>query len=234
MKIPEDVPCIEIHWERAVRIIPSRFPPVGLFDRVGAPDDLKAIFEIEGLTNARLREMRGETHLMKPKDIRSDVGTAPIMAAFTHPHPLGSRFGTPDHGTYEAAGDLETALRETISGRERFLRESQSPPEQMDMRVYYALIKGNLHDLRGMQDEIPEIYDPEPNRGLTQSLGDRLRESGATGIISDSIQNQGGECVSIFDPNSIDLCRQGEHFTYVWDGHEIINIYRKKEYRPSE
>lgn len=231
MKIPDDLPRSEILWERAVRIIPSRFPPVGLFDRVAASDDLRAVFEVEGLTNARLREMRGETHLLRPDDRQADIGTAPIMAAFTHPHPLGSRFGTANFGTYEAAGDLETALRETIRGRERFLGETKSPPEQIDMRVYYAQIRGNLYDLRGLKDELPELYDPKPRAAATQGFGEMLRSSGASGIVYDSLHNPGGECISLFQPGAIKSCRQGEHFTYVWDGDTIRNVYVKKQYQ---
>src|SRR3546814_5673259 len=50
-------PIAQIHWRTAWRIVPSRFPPVGLFDRVADPDDLAAIAEIEGL---RLEEHTSE------------------------------------------------------------------------------------------------------------------------------------------------------------------------------
>ena len=39
------VVCVE--WKPCWRIVPSRFPPVQLFERVADPDDLEAVFELE-------------------------------------------------------------------------------------------------------------------------------------------------------------------------------------------
>src|SRR5437762_6306867 len=79
-------------WLPSHRIVPSRFPPVGLFDRVASPEDLDAVFELEALTNDRLREQAGELSLVPPEDRVSGPGTTPIMAAFTHLNPEGGRF----------------------------------------------------------------------------------------------------------------------------------------------
>ena len=38
-------------WTPSYRLIPSRFPPVTLFDRVADPADLDAVFFVENLTN---------------------------------------------------------------------------------------------------------------------------------------------------------------------------------------
>lgn len=229
----EDLPYQEVHWKRSVRIIPSRFPPVVVFDGVCEPTDLDTVFEVEGLTNARLREMRGETNLLEPEERMRDVGTAPIMAAFTHPHPLGSRFGTSTFGVYEAANDLDTAVAETVRGREKFLRDSRSPPEQLDMRVYYATIRATLCDLRGLEDSIPELRDGVARSPQVQLLGEELRAAGVAGILYDSANRPGGECVSIFAPKVINSCRQGEHLVYVWNGREITEVYIKQGYRPN-
>ena len=45
---------------------PSRFPPVGLFDRVVDPQDLEAVYALETLTNDRVREETGDLHLLAP------------------------------------------------------------------------------------------------------------------------------------------------------------------------
>ena len=52
-------PLTALTWTPAWRLVASRFPPVGLFDRVAAPADLESVFAIESLTNARLRQEAG-------------------------------------------------------------------------------------------------------------------------------------------------------------------------------
>ena len=39
-------------WKPCWWIIPSRFPPIQLLERVTDPDDLEAILELESLTNS--------------------------------------------------------------------------------------------------------------------------------------------------------------------------------------
>ena len=61
-------PLAHIDWKPCFRIIPSRFPPVGLFDRVTVPEDLEAIIELESMTNPRLRDEIGEIRLVPPEE----------------------------------------------------------------------------------------------------------------------------------------------------------------------
>ena len=53
---------------RHYRIIPSRYPPVGLFDTLVEPDELEVLFELEGMTNDRLRDEAGEIALVPVAD----------------------------------------------------------------------------------------------------------------------------------------------------------------------
>ena len=48
-----------VRWRGAPRLIPSRYPVVGLFDRVASPADLEALFELEGWTNDRITAAAG-------------------------------------------------------------------------------------------------------------------------------------------------------------------------------
>jgi len=57
-----------IVWKPCWRIIPSRFPPIALFERVTEPDDLDAILELESLTNPRLRDDVGDIRLVPAED----------------------------------------------------------------------------------------------------------------------------------------------------------------------
>lgn len=115
-----DLPITREAWRPCYRIVPSRFPPVGLFDRVADPADLEAVFQVEGLTNDRLREEVGELQLVLPQDRISGPGATPIMAAFTHLNPLGSRFSDGSFGIYYASKALDTAVHETVYHHEKF------------------------------------------------------------------------------------------------------------------
>jgi hypothetical protein len=52
-----------------VRLIPSRYPTVGLYDAIADPADLDVVFAIEALANPRIREEIGELSLV-PKEER--------------------------------------------------------------------------------------------------------------------------------------------------------------------
>ena len=89
-------PLAAVDWPRSVRIVPSRYPAVGLFDRVASQEDLDAVHEIGGLTNDRLRNALGAIDLVPPGERIFGAGTTPIMAAFTHPNREGSRPMSPE------------------------------------------------------------------------------------------------------------------------------------------
>lgn len=223
-----------ITWLPCWRLVPSRFPPDGLFDRVASPADLEIVFAIEALTNDRLRDEAGDIHLVAPEDRISGPGTTPIMAAFTHINPDGSRFSDGSYGVYYAARDLDTAIAETCFHRARFLAATQQPAIEIDMRSYASDLDAELHDVRGRQADWPDIYTSDTaSYASAQDLASRLRDSGANGIAYDSVRNPGGECVAVFKPRLLSPAKQGAHFCYVWDGASIKTVYKKELYSPS-
>ena len=215
-----------VEWKPCWRIIPSRFPTIHLFEDVADPKDLEAVFELEAMTNDRLRDQIGQLSLIPPKDRISGPGTGYIMAAFTHLNPLGSRFSDGSWGVYYAAFDLATAIAETSYHRSLFLRATKEEAMELDMRVLIADLKGSLHDIRGQQKQMPRIYDPD-DYGTSQKFAKKLRVSGSDGIVHDSVRKPSGECVAVFRPPLLSNCRQEQHLCYVWDGSEISNVYKK-------
>src|SRR4030095_5398997 len=117
-----NIPVHLITWLPCWRIIPSRFPPIDLFERVADPADLEAMYALESLTNDRLREEVGELQIVLPRERISGRGTSYIMAAFTHLNPAGSWFSDGTYGVFYAAYTLDTAIAETRYHREQFLR----------------------------------------------------------------------------------------------------------------
>ena len=224
-------PLNRIQWQPCWRLVPSRFPPVGLFDRVAAPEDLDIVFAIEALTNDRLRDEAGEISLVPVGDRISGPGTTPIMAAFTHLNPEGSRFTDGSYGVYYAANTIDTAIAETRFHRSLFLAATQQAPIAIDMRSYASDLDADLHDIRKMQSDLPGIYSADPSRyAEAQALAKDLRHAGSNGIVYDSVRYSGGECVALFRPTVLTPVRQGPHYCYQWNGQEITDVYQKSSY----
>jgi RES domain len=221
----------KVAWKPSYRLIPSRFPPVGLFDRVADPADLDAVFAVENLTNPRLRQEAGDISLVPLDERMTGPGATPIMAAFTHLDPEGNRFSDGSYGVYYAARSLATAIEETRHSRARFLSRTNEAPIEVDMRTYLTNVEGDLHDIRGRAD-LADIYATD-SYAAGQVLGRELKKTNSHGIAYDSVRHQGGECVGVFRPRMLSNCIQGPHFCYVWDGVRIKTVYEKKIYDAS-
>ena len=222
------LPVARVEWRPCWRIIPSRFPPIQLFERVAELDDLEAIFELESLTNLRLRDEVGEISLVPPRDRITGPGTSVIMAAFTHLNPEGSRFSDGTFGVFSAANDLETAIAETKYHRERFMRATAQSHMELDMRVYVADLSSDLHDLRAQKEAYPLAYHND-NCASVQQLAKSLRKGGSNGIVYDSVRRDGGQCVAVFRPPLLSNARPERDLCYVWDEREIASVYEKRE-----
>ncbi|MBJ6979386.1 MULTISPECIES: RES family NAD+ phosphorylase [unclassified Luteimonas] len=217
MSAPRGIGRARVAWRPSYRIVPSRFPPVGLFDRIASPADLDALFEIEGLTNPRLRQELGDLSMVPRGRRISGPGTTPVMAAFLHANPDGSRFSDGSWGVYYAARERDTAIAETIHHRQAFLRHTGEPPCVLQMRCYLADVTGRLHDIRGGW---PALHDPDAY-AASQAAARTLREAGSDGIVYDSARRDGGQCVAVFYPDLVSPARQGPHLHYHWDGARI-------------
>lgn len=224
-------PISEIVWKPCWRIIPSRFPPIDLFERVSEPGDLDAIFALESLTNPRLRDEVGQISLIAPEDRISGPGTSVIMAAFTNLNPEGSRFSDGTFGVLYAANSLETAIAETTYHRERFMRATEQARMDLDMRVYVADLAGELHDLRGQPEAFSFAYHSD-DYGPAQQLALSLRKAASNGIAYDSVRRPGEECVAIFRPPLLSNAKQERHLCYVWDGKRVATVYEKRQLQP--
>ena len=221
-------PLASVEWKPCWRIVPSRFPPIQLFERVAEPDDLDAIFELEALTNPRLRDEVGDISLVAPEDRVSGPGASVIMAAFTHLNPDGSRFTDGTFGAFYAANDIETAIAETSYHRARFMRATAEPKMELDMRVYAVDLAGELHDLRGRQKDFALVYH-KTDYAVARQLAQALRNGGSNGIAYDSVRREDGQCVAVFRPPLLSNARQERHLCYVWDGNRISTVYEKRE-----
>ncbi|MEI6537664.1 MAG: RES family NAD+ phosphorylase, partial [Verrucomicrobiaceae bacterium] len=209
--------------------VPSRFPPINLFEAVADPADLDAVYQIEAMTNDRLREEVGDISLVPPDDRVSGPGSSPTMAAFTHLNPEGDRFTNGTYGVFYAGRAIETAIAETRYHRIGFLQATREPAQEIDMRVYAVDLEAELHDIRAMRESHPAYYHPT-RYGVSQELALHIREGGSDGIVYGSVRDEGGECAAVFRPRLLSNCRQERHLCYVWDGRTISTIYEKRDF----
>ncbi len=180
------------------------------------------------MTNDRLRQEIGDIKLVSVEDMVTGPGSTPIMAAFTHLNPTGSRFADFTYGAFYAGLTIDTAVAETRYHREEFLGATEAGrPIDIDMRVYAARVDGELHDIR--QGAPPSLHDAR-DYSASQAFGRRLRSEGSNGIIYNSVREEGGTCVAIFRPRILSDCRQERHLTYQWDGNQIFGVYEKRPF----
>ena len=186
------------------------------------------------MTNPRLRQELGDLSIVPEEERLSGPGTTPIMAAFTHLNPAGSRFSDGHFGVYYAARDLETAVAEVGYHRGVFLGHTHEPAIELDLRNYRATIDAVVMELRGEANRsaAADVYAPD-DYAAGQALGRRLVASGGMGVVYDSVRRTGGECAALFRPRAIvPPVRQGEHISLVWDGARISGWYQKSEHHP--
>ncbi len=215
-----------VRWQPAHRIVPTRYPTVYLFDRVADPEEFDALYALEALTNDRLRDEAGIIELVPPEDRIAGPCTGPVMAAFTHLNPQGSRFSNGDYGVFYAAHDRATAIAETQYHHARFLAATRQPEMQLPMRLYAVRISAQLHDLRPDGAVAPEVYNPS-NYAASQALGRQLRQAGSAGVVYRSVRHPGGECVGLFKPKGASQCVHAAYLLYVWDGTAFRDVFEK-------
>jgi hypothetical protein len=223
-------PQRRVRWHEAHRVLPSRYPPVQLFERLtDDPADWETLAEIESLTNPRLRDEIGEIHLVPAVERVSGPGASWVMASFTHLNPRGSRFSDGSYGVYYAARELATAIAETVFHLGRFYAATADPPHAEAMRVLVGRLDAAFHDLRG-DARWAAVLDPD-DYTASRALGRRLRAAGSNGIVYPSVRRADGQCIGAFRPKAVGLPIQARHLQYYWDGRRISRYFDYAEDR---
>ena len=208
---------IRLKWPSYFRIIPSRFPPIDLFERVSPPEDWDALNELEQLTNPRVRQDIGQISLV-PVDKRvAGPGASYAMASFVHLS-RNTRFSSGDYGVFYAAQDFLTALYEVAYHRGKFHNATSDPPLRTEERVLKGSIDATLHDIRG--NEWNDCYH-STDYSKSQKLAAELRNQQSDGIVYNSVRRPEGENFAAFWPNVMGLPIQTSHINYRWNGHYI-------------
>jgi len=224
----EQWPHSLIGWSPAYRVIPTRFPAVNLFDRVASPQDFEALYALEAMTNDRLRTEIGELDLVPPDERCFGPGCRPIMAAFTHLNPNGSRFSDGSYGVFYCGRERQTAIAETRYHAGLFLAATNEAPLRQQMRLYTVMAHGEVVDLRGDAIERAgldaRILAPD-DYGPGKALGRAVRTASAPGIVYPSVRDPQGECLAAFRTTMLRDCRHAAYLEYNWNGEAIDYVF---------
>ncbi|WP_425339762.1 RES family NAD+ phosphorylase [Methylobacterium platani] len=192
------------------RLIPSRFPPIGLFDTVATAADLAAVMDLAGWTNDRLVAER-LARLPEAEWVYGRPNASVVMASFLHVAPGGMRFNGADLGAWYAAASLRTAVAEVGHNLRREAVATDLPALTRTYRIYTARLEGRYRDLRGTPPELPGILDPQ-DYTASQRFGEAVRAAGGHGLLYDSLRHVGGTNVVAYRTRAILEVVQGDHY----------------------
>lgn len=199
---------------------PSKYSADGssVLARIADSDaHLADIFDLDNATNDRLL---AENELLPGIGVHELVFGVPyyriVNAAFTHAHPLGSRFNGPDRGAWYAAFEIRTAQAEITFHKSVQLAEIGRFEDDVTLDDYLADFSGAFHDLRAAAD-FAGCLDPD-SYVQSQALTERLLDTGSLGVVYPSVRRAGGTCLACFRPALVMNVRKGTTYRFRWSG----------------
>ncbi len=211
-------PLSRIRWSRTCRLIPSRYPSIGPFDRVATVADVDAMIELEAWTNDRISNELGLLHAVPEAEwVLGRPHATVVMAAFCHPRPTGARFTDARRGAWYCGRTTATALAESVYHRTSELREVGHFDTRMQMRLYHADFSAPFHDVRGRNRAFLPLHEPD-DYAQSQAFSRELFDAGSNGLVYRSVRHDGGECLACFRPRLVLNVRVAAHYEYRWEG----------------
>jgi hypothetical protein len=208
------------------RLIPSKYSKAGASVLARIADDDRHLADIFDLDNATNDRLVAEINLLPGIGLHELVFGVPyyriVNAAFTHAHPLGSRFNGPDRGAWYSAFELDTAHAEVAFHKTVQLAEIGRFVDENTYDDYLSDVSAELHDIRG-DDDFAECLDPE-SYVASQALAERLLDAGALGLVYPSVRSSGGTCVACFRPTLVMNIRKAETWRFSWTGDPTPHI----------
>ena len=211
------------------RLIGSRHSRNGetVFLRIATDEEhLQAIFELDAATNDRLLAEHQQFPGIGVEELVFGVPSSHIVnAAFCHPHPLGSRFNSPERGAWYAGFALETSQAEVAFHKSVELAEiGWTDEESVTYDDYLADFSAAFHDLRRAHG-FRACLDPR-SYVASQSVAERLLEAGALGVVYPSVRDEGGTCLACFRPALVTNVRRDATYRFTFSGTRAPSVTR--------
>jgi hypothetical protein len=198
------------------RLIPSRFPPISLYERVIANDRIEDLVEVENLTNPRVKSVALRTSGLHAIDPASPTLQNWNLAPFTYPNPEGSHFFRPGYSVLELTNCLQGALATSVRKRETFLRRTKEASIALEMRVLKTPVEGDFLDLRSLPAAL--------TKDERWKVGDEVFRHELDGVLFTSPDRQSSTCVAVLKESKLGRSEQTKHFKFYWDGERIASI----------
>ena len=222
-----DLPAVSLVRQfNTHRLILSKYSPNGgsVLSRIADGDaHLQDLFDLDHATNDRLL---AESGLLPGIGVHELVFGVPnyriINAAYTHAHPLGSRFNGPERGAWYAAFAPETAQAEVAFHKATEYAEIGRYEDSITYDGYLADFSAGLHDLRG-DARFADCVAPD-SYVASQALAERLFAGGSLGIAYPSARRRGGACLASFRPAIVSNVRKGRTYRFTWSGSPAPDI----------
>jgi hypothetical protein len=201
------------------RLIPSKYSDEGsALARIADNDaHLTDLFDLDNATNDRLLAEHDRLPGIGVHELVFGVPHYRIVnAVFTHAHPLGSRFNSPDRGAWYAAFELKSAQAEVAFHKSVQLAEIGRFEDEVTFDDYLADFSGEFHDLRAAQ-AFADCLNPT-SYVESQALAERLLDAGSLGIVYPSVRREGGTCLVCFRPALVTHVRKSKTYRFRWQG----------------
>jgi hypothetical protein len=202
------------------RLIPSKYSMSGdsVLTRIAANDaHLADIFDLDHATNERLLAESGRLPGIGIQELVFGVPHYRIVnAAFSHAHPMGSRFNGPERGAWYAAFAIETAQAEVAFHKTTEYAEIGRFDDSVTYDDYLADFSADLHDVRG-DDRFRACLAPD-SYVASQMLAAQLLDKGSLGLVYPSVRCAGGTCLACFRPTVVGNVRRRETYRFTWSG----------------
>jgi len=208
------------------RLIPSQYSEVqgGALTRLAESDaPLQHLVDLSRVTDERVL---AESDLLPAIGTHELVFGVPhariINAAFSHAHPLGSRFNSADRGAWYTAFQLYTSQAEVAFHKTVHLAEVGRYEDEVRFRDYLADFSGEFHDLRRTK-AFADCLDPG-SYVASQTLAERLLENASLGIVYPSVRRARGTCLACFQPALVGNVRKAAIYRFRWRGNPAPEI----------
>jgi hypothetical protein len=215
--------------QQAYRLVNSKFPPITMFDDVADADEFEVLYQIQALTNPRLKNEVGHLELIARDQIPFGIpGCSYATAPFTHVNPAGSRFSDGSFGVLYLADSMETALAEVR--HHQSLYWSNVPSLNYERFVFRGLscsfVDAAMRDATAIALTDP-VYDPDDYTD-SRRLGRSVKEARWPGIRYHSVRMQGSYCWALMTPRPVVSIVQAAHYEMVWNG-QLTSVSRISE-----
>ncbi|WP_417319709.1 RES family NAD+ phosphorylase [Erythrobacter aureus] len=225
-------PVTAIRQQDTHRLIPTKYSENGdsVLTRIADDDThLQGIFDLDHATNDRLLAENNLLPGIGIDELVFGISSYRIVnAAFTHAHPLGSRFNGADRGAWYAGFERETSQAEIAFHKSVELAEIGWFEESVTYDDYLADFGGEFHDIRA-DDTFAAALDPQ-SYAASQMLAAELLEKGSAGILYPSVRHEGENCLACFRPALVGNVRKQARYRFTWSGEPEPMIEVEEEF----